>query len=214
MVNALRIDPVLRREIPFHRAGIRRREYFRQRLLRDRRTVPYHLYVDRDEIPSEIIRAVNDRENTPHDLSFAPLPSELNPENSRQHQAIPAGEEPEEEQESSDSCSVSSTASTIVLDPDNLTAGIPRGLLRAWEANAEIRRDRQVQTSPRRPDSPASFSDYSTPDYSPVRPGEFGFDPVDISPAEEDLADQAVNHFLDYLNSEEFLDTVDDIYHT
>jgi len=100
MVNALRMDPVLRREIPFHRAGIRRREYFRQRLLRNRRTVPYHLYIDRDEIPSEIIQAVNDRENTPHDLSFAPLPPELNPENSRQLQAIPAGEEPEEEQES------------------------------------------------------------------------------------------------------------------
>jgi len=213
MVNALRINPVLRREIPFHRAGIRRREYFRQRLFRNRRTVPYHLYIDRDEVPSEIIRAVNNRENIPHDLSFAPLPPELNPDNNRQLQAIPAGEEPEE-QESSDSCSVSSTASTIVLDLDDRTAGIPQGLLRAWETNAGIRRDRQVQTAPHRPDNPASFSSYSTPDYSPVRPGEFEFNPIEISPIDESLADQEVNNILDYLNSEEFLGTIDDVYRT
>jgi len=180
--------------------------------LRNRRTVPYHLYIDRDEIPSEIIQAVNDRENTPHDLSFAPLPSELNPENSRQLQAIPAGEEPDEERESLDSCSVSSISSTIVLDLDDLTAGIPQRLLRAWETNAEIRRDRQVQTSPRRPDNPGSFSDYSTTNYSPVRPREFEFDPIEISPIDKSLADQEVNNILDYLNSE-FLGTIDDMSH-
>jgi len=144
------------------------------------------------------------------------LPPEVNPETNREYnlQAIPTGEESEEELEPTGESSGSSNDDSIVIyDLDNHTAGIPPGLLCAWEANAEIRRDRQVQTSPLRPDSPPSFSSYSTPDYSPVRPGEFEFDPVDISPAEEDLADQAVNHLLDYLNSEEFLDTVD-IYRT
>jgi len=184
--------------------------------LRDRRTVPYQLYVDRDEIPDEIIRAVNNRENIPH-LSFAPLPPEVNPETNREynHQAIPAGEESEEESESTgESSGRLSDDSIITYDLDGHTTGIPPGLLRAWEANAEIRRDEQIQTSPLRLDSPGSFSGYSPPNYSPVRPGEFEFDPVDISPAEEGLTDQTVNHILDYLNSEEFLGTVNDIYRT
>jgi len=73
MVSAFRIDSVLRRDIPFHRASIRRREYFRQRLLRDRRTVPYRLFLDRDDIPNEIIQAVNNHENISHELLFAPF---------------------------------------------------------------------------------------------------------------------------------------------
>jgi len=104
MVNARRIDPVLRCQIPLLQAGIRRRELFRQRLLRDRRSVARQLFVDRDEIPDEIVRAVNDRENIPQHLSFAPLPPEVNPEINSEHnlRAIPTGEESEEELESTD----------------------------------------------------------------------------------------------------------------
>jgi len=151
------------------------------------------------------------------------LPPEVNPEVNNEHnlQAIPAGEESEEELESTDGGSGSSSDdSTVVYDLDDHTVGIPPGLLQAWECNAEIRRspvtqDRQVQTaSLRHPDSPASFSDYSIPNYSPVRPGEFEFDPIEISPIDESLADQEVNNLLDYLNSEEFLGTIDDMYHT
>jgi len=167
MVNARRIDSVLRREIPLLQAGIRRRELSRQRL-RDRRSVARQLFVDRDEIPDEIVRVINDRENIPQHLSFAPLPLEVNPEINSEHnfQAIPAGEESEEELESTDESSDSSSGdSTIVYDLDDHTSKIPPGLLRAWECNAEIRRspvtqDQQVQTTfLRRPDSPASFSD-------------------------------------------------------
>jgi len=211
MVSAFRIDSVLRRDIPFHRASIRRREYFRQRLLRDRRTVPYRLFLDRDDIPNEIIQAVNNRENVPHELSFAPLPPEVNTESSRPLPEIPAGEEPDAEG-TSDSCSVSSSATTITINLDDRTTGIPPGLLRAWESNAGIRRDQQIQTSPRRPDSP--FSEYSGPSYSPVRPEESDFAPLNLTPAEEDWADQAANNFLDFLNSEEFLGSIDNIYHT
>jgi len=178
-------------------------------LLRDRRTVPYRLFLDRDDIPNEIIQAVNNHENVSHELLFAPLPPELNIENNRPLPAIPVGEEPDE-QETSDSCSVSSSASTISINLDDHTAGISPGLLRAWESNAGIRQ--QVQSSPRRPDSP--FSEYSGPSYSPVRPEESDFNPIDLTPAEEDLADQAANHFLDFLNSEEFLGTIDDVYNT
>jgi len=145
------------------------------------------------------------------------LPPEGNPENNREynHQAIPAGEESEEESESTGvSSGRLSDNSAATYDLDGHTTGIPPGLLRAWEANAEIRRDEQAQTSPPRLDSPGSLSGYSPPNYSPVRPGESEFDTIDISPAEEDLMDQTVNRILDYLNSEEFLDTVDDIYRT
>lgn len=128
MVSAFRIDSVLRRDIPFHRASIRRGEYFRQRLLRDRRTVPYRLFLDRDDIPNEIIQAVNNHENVSHELLFAPLLPELNIENNRPLPVIPVGEEPDE-QETSDSCSVSSSASTITINLDDHTAGIPPGLL-------------------------------------------------------------------------------------
>jgi len=194
MVNARRIDPVLRCQITLLQAGIKRRELFRQRLLRDRRSVARQLFVDRDEIPADIVRAINDRENIPQHLSFAPLPPEVNPETNREYnlQAIPAGEESEEELESTgESSGSSSNDSTVIYDLDDHTAGIPPGLLRAWESNAEIRRspvtqDRQVQTTfLRRPDSPGSFSDYSTPNYSPVRPGDFEFDPIEISPIDE-----------------------------
>jgi len=219
MVNARRIDSVLHREIPLLQAGIRRRELFRQRLLRDRRSVARQLFVDRDEIPDEIVRAIDDRENIPQHVSFAPLPPEVNPEinNERNLQAIPAGEESEEELKSTDGDSGSlSDDSTVVYDLDDHTVAIPPGLLRAWERNAEIRRspvtqDRQVQIAflPH-PDSSASFSDYSTPNYFPVRPEEFKFDPIEISPIDESLADQEVNNILDYLNSE-FLRTIDEM---
>jgi len=75
-----------------------------------------------------------------------------------------------------------------------------------------VTQDGQIQTAfPSHPDSPASFSDYSAPNYSPVRPGEFEFDPIEVSPIDESLADQEVNNILDYLNSEEFLGTIDEI---
>jgi len=214
MVSAARVDSILRREIPFHRASIRRREYFRQRLLRDRRTIPYRLFLDRDSIPNEITQAVSNHEDVPHELLFAPLPPEVNAERSRPLPEIRAREDQEEEEEKSDTCSVSSTATTIVINLDNHTTGIPPGLLRAWESNAGIRRDQQIQTSPSRPDSP--LSEYSGPSYSPVRPEESdsfpGYSPPNYSPVPfgriDDSVDYEVNQFLDYLNSEEFLNSI------
>jgi len=135
------------------------------------------------------------------------LPPEVNPENNREynHQAIPAGEESEEESESTGvSPGRLSDNSAATYDLDGHTTGIPPGLLRAWERNGEIRRstealDRQAQTSPSPslPRTPDSFPGYSPPSYSPVSLG--GID---------DSVDYEVNQLLDYLNSEEFLDSI------
>jgi len=218
MVNARRPDPITRREFPLRHAGVTRREIFRQRLLRDRPSVARQLFVDRDNIPSNIIRAANDREDTLFDLSFAPLSLEFNSEaiNNYSRPAIPAGVELEEEEDitrPTDSDSLSD-ASTIIVDLYGLTDGIPLGLLRAWERNAEIRRspvtlDRQVQTSPP-PSPPRTPDSYSTPNYSPVQPGEipFDFSPLPISPSPEGFEDAVVNDILDYLDSDEFLDEI------
>lgn len=77
--------------------------------------------------------------------AFAPLPPEFNPEinDNGNIPAIPAGAESDEEElesAGSDNSSDSSDAFTIIIDLNNRTDGIPLGLLRAWECNAEIRR--------------------------------------------------------------------------
>jgi len=72
MVNARRPDPIICREIPLRDSGVRRREILRQRLLRDRPSVVRRSFVDRDEIPIGIITSVENRENIPANLSFAP----------------------------------------------------------------------------------------------------------------------------------------------
>jgi len=181
MVSARHLDPITRREFPLRHPGVTRREIYRQRLLRDRPSVARQLFIDRDEIPPGVTRAANDREDTLFDLSFAPLPPEFNPEpvNNRNFPAVPTGAESEEEEFESADSDNSSDASTIIIDLDNQTDGIPLGLLRAWERNAEIRRnpvtlDRQNQTVPlpSPPRIPESFSEYSTPNYSPVTPGK------------------------------------------
>jgi len=152
----------------------------------------------------------------PQHLSFAPLPPEVNPENNREYNppAIPAGAESEEEETESDGLDASTDASTITINLDGPTDGIPLGLLRAWERNGEIRRspealDRQAQTSPSPslPRTPDSFPGYSPPSYSPVSLGRINLDPLNISPS-DDSVDYEVNQLLDYLNSEEFLDSI------
>jgi len=187
--------------------------------LRDRPSIARQLFIDRDEIPTGIARAANDREDTLYDLSFAPLPPELNPETSTPL-AIPAGEESSEEEDppSTDKDSDHpSDCPTVEYALDNPTARIPPGLLTAFERNGEIRRiqDQQVQAvpSPSPPQTPDSYSGYSTPRYSPVDLRDINPEPIDISPSEESLADFEINRILDYLNSEEFLETIDDIYH-
>jgi len=141
MVNTRRPDLITRREFPLRHAGVTRREISRQRLLRDRPSVARKLFVDRDNIPSNIIRAANDREDTLFDLSFAPLPPEYNPETDNSNlPAVPVSAESAEGEFDSIDSDTSSDASTIILDLDNRTDGIPLGLLRAWNRNAEIRR--------------------------------------------------------------------------
>jgi len=175
--------------------------------------------VDRDNIPSNIIRAATDREDTPYDLSFAPLPSEYNPQTDNSNTpAIPADVVPDEEEFELAGSDTSSDASTIIVDLNNPTDGISQGLLRAWERNGEIRRspamlDQQTQTvpSPSPPRTPESFPGYYTPDYSPIAPGEIDFDPIDISLSEENFVDFEINQLLDYLSSEEFLDSSVDL---
>jgi len=218
MVNTQRPDPITRREFPLRNAGVARRELYRQRLLRDRPSVARQLFIDRDEIPAGVTRAATDREDTLFDLSFAPLPPEFNPEavTNRNLPAIPAGEESEKEDITETIYSDSSSdASTIIVDLNNPTDGIPLGLLRAWERNAEIpaTRDQQVQTSPppSPPRTPDSFSGYFPPNYSPVALGEIDLEPIDISPSEESSIDWETNQILDYLNSEEFLDSIVDL---
>jgi len=212
MVSARRPDPITRREFPLQNAGGK----YIGRLLRDRPSIAHQLFIDRDEIPTGIARAANDREDTLYDLSFAPLPPESNPETSTLL-AIPAGEESSEEEDppSTDEDSDHlSDCPTVVYDLDNPTIRIPPGLLRAFERNGEIgrTRDQRDQTVPS--PSPPRTSDtyYSTPNYSPVDLRDIDPEPIDISSYEENLADFEVNQILDYLNSEEFLESVD-VYH-
>jgi len=185
--------------------------------LRDRPSIARQVFIDRDEIPTGIVRAANDREDTLYDLSFAPLPPELNPA-TRTPLAIPAGEESSEEEgppsTDEDSCHLSDCP-TVVYDLDNPTVGIPPGLLRAFARNGEIERTRdqrgQTVPSPSLPRTPDTYD--STPNYSLVDLRDIDPEPIDISPYEENLADFEVNQILDYLNSEEFLESVDDAYH-
>jgi len=65
--------------------------------------------------------------------------------------------------------------------------------------------------SPSPPRTPQSFPGYSTPSYSPVTPGEIDLESIDISPVEESFIDFEINQLLDYLSSEEFLDTIVDL---
>jgi len=185
--------------------------------LRDRPAIARQLFIDRDEIPTGIARAVKDREDTLYDLSFAPLPPELNPE-THIPLAIPAGEESSEEEgplSIDEDSGHLSDCPTVVFDLDNPTVGIPPGLLRAFARNGELERTRdqrdQIVPSPSPPRSPDTY--YSTPNYSPVDLRDIDPEPIDISPYEENLADFEVNQILDYLNSEEFLESVDDAYH-
>jgi len=196
-------------------AGVTRREVYRQRLLRDRPSIARQLFIDRDETPTGVARTANDREDTLFDLSFATLPPEFNLEtNNSNLPAIPAGAESEEEETESVGSDTSTDASTITTDLDRPTDGIPLGLLRAWERNGEIRRspealNRQVQTSPSPslPRTPNSFPGYLPPSYSPVSLGGVDLDSPNISPS-DDYVDYEVNQLLDYLNSEEFLDSI------
>jgi len=187
--------------------------------LRDRPSIARQLFVDRDEIPAGIVRAANDREDTLYDLSFAPLPAEFNLETSTRL-AIPAGDESSEETEEGpqsieENSGHLSDCPTIEYDPNNSTVGISPGLLRAFTRNGETgriqdRRDRAA-LSPNPPQTPDTY--YSTPNYSPVDLRDIDPEPIDISPYEDNLADFEVNQILDYLNSEEFLESVDDAYH-
>jgi len=154
-------------------------------LLRDRPSIARQLFIDRDEIPTGVARAANDHEDTLFDLSFAPLPPEFNLEtNNSNLPAIPAGAKSEEEETGSDGSDTSTDASTITINLDSPTDGIPLGLLRAWERNGEIRRspealNRQIQTSPSSnlPRTPDSFPGYSPPNYSL---GGIDLDPLNI----------------------------------
>lgn len=125
------------------------------------------------------------------------------------------GEESSEELDTTDDDSDGlSDCPTVVYDLDNPTVRIPPGLLLAWERNGEIRRslvtiNKQIQTSPppSPPRIPDSFSGYSTPSYSPSCPVNLT-EPIDNSPINESFIDLEVNEILDYLDSEEFLDTI------
>jgi len=142
----------------------------------------------------------------------SPLLPEYNPEADNSNSpATPGSSESAEGEFDSIDSDTSSDASTIILDLENRTDGIPLGLLRAWERNEEITRspvtrDQQVQTWPP-PSTPDSFSGYFTPNYSPVALEDINLEPIDISTAE----DFEINQLLDYLSSEEFLDMIVDI---
>lgn len=177
MVYWRRVDHILNRELPIYDGQINRRKTLRRRLFRDRPYSARRLFVDRDEIPGEIIRAFNEREELPLEFSFAPLsplslltPSPL---------AIPAGTNSDEDfEESIEGYSDNiSEASTIEVDLDNPNPRIPPGILLAWERNAEIQPLANVftQTFPplSSPGSPAQHSEYSYPSYSPISLVEF-----------------------------------------
>lgn len=217
MVNVRRIDPHLHREFSFREGRVRRREIIRQRFMRDRPPVIRRLFIDRDEISDDIIRDFNNREEVPYELAFAPLSPEVNPEI-----LPPALVETESEEEEEDTESTSgytddlSDCSTINIDWEDLESNrqLSLGLLRAWEANAEIRPsvDVRIQTSsPFTP--PGSPPAYSSPDYSPVRLEDLeeleteNNEPFYSESEGEDLiADAQVNRILDFLESEDFSD--------
>jgi len=81
-----------------------------------------------------------------------------------------------------------------VIDLDNPSGRILLGLLNAWERDAEIRQppvttEQEIQAPSLEPDL---FSENSTPNFSPVQPGEIPFDlsPVPISPIRENFEDE------------------------
>lgn len=176
MVNHRRIDHIHNQEPPIRDGFINRREILRRQLIRERSPAVRRLFVDRDEVPDDIVRALNDNENIPLELSFAPLspppfdyiaPSPI---------AVPAEAESDEDTDSTTGYTESvSDCPTVEIDLDVNDVRIPLGLLRAWERNAEIQPlvNVETQTSPMisPPGSPTS-SDYSGPNYSPVRLGE------------------------------------------
>jgi len=210
MVSARRHDHITRREFPIRRRdAFNRNPLLRRRLFRDGLTNSRTFFIDRDEIPQEITQALDERQETSYNLAFAPLTTDESTDVPAD--AIPAGEELNDE--SSSTTSGISDCPTIEVDLDNPTVTVPPGLLSAWERNAEIRRttDRKIQVP-----SPMSdaLSAYSTPNYSPVRPEEFPLDwsPEPISPIRQGFEDDEVNRILDYLNSEEFLDEIVELY--
>lgn len=220
MVNARRIDPHLRKEFSFREGRIRRRELLRQQFMRDRPPVIRQLFVDRDEISDDVIRDFNNREEVPYELAFAPLSPEVNPEILPPTLVETESEEEEEDTESTSGYTDGlSDCSTINIDWEDLEDDrqLSLGLLRAWEANAEIRPlvDVRIQTSSpfTPPGSPPAYSDYSSPNYSPVRLEDL--DELEIennepfyseSEGEDLIADAQVNNILDFLESEDFSD--------
>lgn len=204
MVSALRRqDAISRREFPLRNDSLHANSVLRQRLLQDRLPTSRILYIDRDEIPATVAQALNDQANVSYDLQFAPLINDAT--TSRPLNIIPAGAESDDD----------NSTSSGISDLDNPTARIPIGLLRAFGRNGEILRvDRQVPATPLRSLSPF---DYPSPSYSPVPLedilGDFPYDasPTPISTASEELDDEAINEILDYLNSDEFLDSIEEL---
>lgn len=216
MVNVRRTDPLLNREFSFREGRVRRREIIRQRLIRDRPPVVRQLFIDRDEISDDILRAFNDREETPFELSFA----SLSPENNLEVVPISTEEESEEEDiESTTGYSDTlSNCPTVEIDLDDTDVRIPLALLRGWERNAEIRPlvSCHTQTSPpiTSPGSPPSYSDYSSPNYSPVRLEDLEdlehcnldyVEPIFSEAKDENLIDDdEINRLLNYIDDEDF----------
>lgn len=178
--------------------------------------------MDRNEVPDDIVRAIHDSENIPLDLSFAPL--SLSPPGYTAPSPVTTHSEKESEEETESMTGYSeglSDCPTVEIDLDVTDVRIPLGLLRAWKRNAEIRPliNIQTQTSPMisPPGSPASLSEYSLPNYSPVRLedldefecGDFDYlnESFNSDSEEENLiSDTEVNRILDFLE-EEYLES-------
>lgn len=206
MVSARRIDAITRREFPLRNTTIRRDPLRHQRFLRDRQPVSREIYIDREDIPVSVQQAVDDRANVSYNLQFAPL---VNDTSTSSFQILNSeGEEPNDD---STSLSGISDCPTVEVDLDNPTVRIPVGLLLAFERNGEIPASGQVRYRPSPPSSPRT-PDYTPPSYSPIPFGDIS-DILDVPPSpfssiQESSDDEAINRILDFLSSDEFLNSV------
>jgi len=113
MVSARRQDSITKREFPVLRRNILNQNLLlRQRLLRDRLINSRVFFIDRDDIPAEIVRDINEQQEIPYDLTFAPIIN--NARDEALAEAIPADEQPDDN-------------STIEIDLDNPSTRIPLG---------------------------------------------------------------------------------------
>lgn len=200
MVNAPRRASTSGRRIPFRAAGITRRN---ARTFRSRPPVARRLFADENEIGRGIGRGV-----APLNL---PTPSTLPPGGYRRDRPpTPFGEERiDVEHTAGPSTSREEAASGV---PQWSPGSPPRSYSPTRAPNYPLSRIGGLPPRARPPTPNYSpVQDHSNPSYSPVQDhSDLDYSPRTPDyppPPVEELTDEAVSELLEYLNSEEFLDS-------